>query len=226
MQNLGLFFLIIFSELSAAESFYSSKKKLAKIYVDFPETFYCSCPMNFIKGKPFPDLQACNYKFRKQLNRASRIEWEHVVPTSRFGNKLPCWKNGGRKNCRKDLVFKRMEADMHNLVPSVGEINGDRSNHQFGVIPGEDQIYGSCDFEINFKERRVEPKESIRGNIARRYLYFAQTYTMPLSERETTTINNWNDSYPVDEKECQIHSLISNLQGSENPFVKISCENF
>ncbi len=30
-----------------------------------------------------------------------------------------------------------MEADLHNLVPAVGEINGDRSNYRFGMISGE-----------------------------------------------------------------------------------------
>ena len=225
IQSYILLFLVILANLACAQSFFGSKKKLSKIYANFPETFYCSCPMYFEKGKLFPDLKTCNYEFRKQLKRASRIEWEHVVPASRLGKKLPCWKNGGRKNCRKDSFFKKMEADMHNLVPSVGEINGDRSNYQFGVIPGEDRIYGYCDFEIDFKERLAEPKASIRGNIARRYLYFAQIYSIPLTANEKKLFNKWNEIDPVDKKECQIHSIVAIAQSNENPFVMVPCKN-
>ncbi|MDO6469820.1 endonuclease [Neptunomonas phycophila] len=50
-----------------------------------------------------------------------------------------------------------MVTDLHNLVPSVGELNGDRSNFRFGMIPNEPRAYGQCDFEVNFKNRRAEP---------------------------------------------------------------------
>lgn len=41
------------------------------------------------------------------------------MPAHNFGKHLPCWKNGGRKGCRKDKTFKAMESDMHNLVPAT-----------------------------------------------------------------------------------------------------------
>ena len=75
---------------------------------------------------------------------------------SRFGNKLPYWKDGGLKHYKRDSIFKKIEADMHNLVPAVAEINGDLSKYQFGAIPSEQISYGSCNFEINFKERLAE----------------------------------------------------------------------
>ena len=50
--------------------------------------------------------------------------------------KRQCWQEGGRKNCIKtDAVFKKMEADLYNLKPAIGEVNGDRSNYQFAVLP-------------------------------------------------------------------------------------------
>ena len=33
-----------------------------------------------------------------------------------FGRHLSCWKEGGRKACKKDPIFNEMEADMNNLV--------------------------------------------------------------------------------------------------------------
>jgi deoxyribonuclease-1 len=35
-----------------------------------------------------------------------------------------------------------------NLVPSIGEINGDRSNYKFSMIGSEERQYGACDFEV------------------------------------------------------------------------------
>ncbi|RML36461.1 hypothetical protein APX70_07867, partial [Pseudomonas syringae pv. maculicola] len=43
-----------------------------------------------------------------------------------------------------DPVYKRAEADLHNLVPSIGEVNGDRSNFSFGWVPEQKGQYGSC----------------------------------------------------------------------------------
>lgn len=69
----------------------------------------------------------------KENLRAKRIEWEHVMPAHNFAHHLPCWKEGGRKACKKDKTFKTMEADMHNLVPEIGEVNADRSNFRYGA---------------------------------------------------------------------------------------------
>ena len=44
---------------------------------------------------------------------------------------------------------------MYNLVPAVGEINGLRSNYNFGIIPGEKREFGSCDMEI--EGQKAEP---------------------------------------------------------------------
>lgn len=79
------------------------------------------------------------------------------MPAWAFGHQLQCWQEGGRKACRKDPRFVQMEGDMHNLVPAVGEVNGDRSNYSFGMLPGESRVYGRCDVEIDFKARKVEP---------------------------------------------------------------------
>ncbi|CAM5322348.1 hypothetical protein SSTU70S_05180 [Stutzerimonas stutzeri] len=63
------------------------------------------------------------------------MEWEHIVPAWVIGHQRRCWQQGGRKHCTaNDPVFSRAEADLHNLVPVVGEVNGDRSNFGFGML--------------------------------------------------------------------------------------------
>ena len=54
-----------------------------------------------------------------------------------------------RKCARKfSKTFRKIEGDIFNLVPSVGEINEKRSNYEFAEIPGEERKFGKCDFEI------------------------------------------------------------------------------
>ena len=81
-------------------------------------------------------------------------------------------KYKGRECCSKvSDAFRQMQSDMHNLFPTVGEVNGDRSNFVFGEIDGEEREYGQCDFEV--AERIAEPMKSIRGDIARSYFYMS-----------------------------------------------------
>jgi hypothetical protein len=68
-----------------------------------------------------------------------------------------------------------MEADLHNLVPAVGELNGDRSNLPFGIVPGPGGAYGACDFKIGGKPRAVQPRPEVRGDAAR-ILQAAEAY--------------------------------------------------
>lgn len=90
---------------------------------------------------------------RKNENRASRVEWEHVVPAWQFGHQRQCWQDGGRKNCAKDPVYRKMESDMHNLQPSVGEVNGDRGNFMYSQWNGGEGQYGQCAMKVDFKEK-------------------------------------------------------------------------
>ena len=58
-----------------------------------------------------------------------------------------------------------MQAEMFNLYPAIGEVNGRRSNYSMAIIEGEKREFGECDVEI--KSRKVEPRKEIRGEIVR-----------------------------------------------------------
>ena len=138
----------------------------------------------------------------KDNKRARRIEWEHVMPAENFGRHLPCWKEGGRKHCRKvSEEFREMEADMMNLVPAIGELNGDRSNYKYSPFEPQVGQYGECRFEVNFKERRVMVRPEIRGDIARIYLYMSDKYDIPLSKQERRIMEIWDKEDPEDQWE-------------------------
>ena len=204
---------------STPRSFSAAKRVAVDLYRDRQETFYCGCKYDGEK-KLAPDLNSCGYQIRKQERRASRIEWEHVVPAWTFGHQLQCWQNGGRKECVKSsLNFKSMASDLHNLVPAVGEINGDRSNYRFALLPTNPEMYGACEVKVDFKARRVEPPVKVRGKIARIYLYMADRYAFRLSKQERQLYEAWNRQYPISAWEVERDNRIAAIQGWHNPYI-------
>lgn len=228
LAALGLFTLAAGASASAPTSFYQAKKAALTIYQDHPVSFYCGCNITWHGKKGTPDLQGCGYQVRKQQKRASRIEWEHVVPAWQFGHQLQCWQKGGRRECtRHDQNFKRMESDLHNLTPAVGEVNGDRSNLNFSQWNGIDgATYGRCEVQVNFKQRRVMPPARARGAIARTYLYMSDRYGFRLSKAQTQLMQAWNRQYPVNQWECIRDQRIERIQGNHNPYVVEQCRSY
>lgn len=142
------------------------------------------------------------------------------MPAHNFGRHLPCWKNCGRKACKKDKTFKAMEADMHNLVPAIGEVNGDRSNYKFGADIPKTKQYGQCKMEVDFKAKRAYVKEDIRGDIARTYFYMSNRYNVRLSKQEKRMMEVWNKQDPVSNWERIKNKRITKLQGNSNPYIR------
>ncbi|RTR06310.1 endonuclease [Halomonas nitroreducens] len=215
--------LAMLPSLAGAEfpSSFSAAKRLAEqeIYHDRELTFYCQCAFDFEEG---PELANCGYEVRKQQERASRIEWEHVVPAYDFGRQRQCWQEGGRDLCRSDdEVFRRAEVDLHNLVPSVGEVNGDRSNLRYGMLTGSDAYqYGQCQAQVSFEVDAFQPPAYVRGDIARTYWYMRDTYGIRISRQQQQLFNAWPNQDPVDRWERERNRWITAIQSNSNPYVK------
>ncbi|WP_345972802.1 endonuclease [Sulfurimonas diazotrophicus] len=199
-----LLLLIVPVILIASPSFNQSKRLLKDIYSNHQTTFYCGCDYTYANKGNMIDRASCGYSPRnpktkkgKDNMRARRIEWEHIMPAENFGRHLPCWKEGGRKHCRKvSEKFREMEADMMNLVPAIGELNGDRSNYRYGALEPHVGQYGECRFEVDFKGRRAMVSPNIRGDIARVYLYMSKRYGIPLSKQERKMMEVWAKEDP------------------------------
>ena len=215
---------LIVTPVHADQTFVQAKKMAADLYKQHPITFYCECPIVYKGKKMTPDLQACGYQVRKQAERANRIEWEHVVPAWEFGHQRRCWQQGGRKNCiSNDPVFAQMEGDLHNLVPSVGEVNGDRANYRYSEWNAKPDQYGKCQMVVDFKADRVQPPPHSRGAISRTYFYMQERYHLSLADQQRKLFEVWNKKYPVTPWECQRDAAIAKLQGNHNRFVKEQC---
>jgi len=223
------------------ESFSKAKKQLRTIYQDHQMTFYCGCKYDYQDKNDMIDNASCgytprksHYKSGKPNTRSKRIEWEHVVPAENLGRQFSCWRDGnpscvksngkhykGRRCCTKvNKKYRLMQADMHNLVPAIGELNADRSNYRYDFELPQSKQYGACDFELLFKERRARVKKDTRGNIARTYFYMNEQYGMALSKQEKNKFNVWTKSDPVSEWERTRNDRIETIQGNQNTFIE------
>lgn len=210
-------------------SYRSSRRFLNQNIQIEPYTFYCDCRVYMQKTKnkerPVVDIDDCGFQNRssKIENSYTALSREHIVPASRFGPDY-CWNEkickrsngdlfGGRECCRDiDEKFRIMEADLINLRPAILSVNRDRRDFAFGEIPGENRQYGKCDFEIDFEKDIVEPREEIRGDIARTYFYFENIYKMQLTDSERELFLRWDLDDPVTEEEIKRNSILSAKQ--------------
>jgi deoxyribonuclease-1 len=216
------FFLFTFcaAATAAPANFDSAKTVASRIYAPEKQEFYCGCAIRWQAGKGIPDLKGCGYQIRKNGPRANRIEWEHVMPAQQFGSPLACWKKGGREQCGKtDVLFKQMEADLFNLKPAIGEVNGDRAHYRFAMLPAQAPQYGSCEVKVDFKSRLVEPRAEIRGDIARIHFYMADKYKLPLAKAQQQLFMAWHQQDPVDDTERKLQQRIAQQMGHANDFV-------
>jgi len=182
---------------------------------------YCGCKWTWVgKSGGRVDLKSCGYETRKLQTRAERTEWEHIVPAWTFGHQRQCWQNGGREQCvDSDPTFRAMEADLFNLYPSVGEVNGDRSNFNYGMVSGVAPQYGQCTTRIDFQQKTAEPRDEVKGLVARTTFYMFDRYKLNMSRQQQQVLMAWDKQHPVTAWEKQRDQRIAAIMGHNNPFV-------
>lgn len=144
---------------------------------------------------------------------------EHVYAASWMKGTAGC-AGQSREDCRRNSErFNRMEADLHNLYPSLANINQARSNHLFGIIEGEAREFGECDFERDNTADLAEPRPIARGNVARSIFYMHTEYGAPIDERMATVLRRWHCEDPPSAQERRRNDVIEAIQGTRNPFI-------
>ena len=226
-------------------NFSTAKKEVYQIFHQLGgTTLYCGCRFN--RDKTIIPNQ-CSYSPKRRLTKKGKInprtqktEIEHIVAAHAFGQSFSEWRNpksipkchkkngkflSPRKCAATNKEFSRMEADMYNLWPAIGEINAARSNFRMAIIPGEKREFGSCDIEI--ENRKIEPREEVRGIIARAFLYMDRVYPgRGVLQRQGGTrkmIEEWNTKYPPTPFEKKWALQIMKLQGNCQPFI-MNCQ--
>jgi len=235
-----------------SQSFYAVKREMLEhIYYDHMRTLYCDAEFdvhkNIIRPHGFilPDLSRVNFKiyditYDELKQKASRMEWEHIVPAENLGRNFTEWAkghpnchNGKNKNFKgrkcalqESEEYRYIYTDMYNLYPSIGAVNYLRANFNFTQFNSSEKIkniFGSCQMKI--AHNKAEPRDEIKGLIARTYLYMQKTYPRyHIGEPAYGIIKAWNNKYPVSRWECLRAYRIARLQGNDNMVVKPLCE--
>ncbi|PCI30184.1 MAG: deoxyribonuclease [SAR324 cluster bacterium] len=195
------------------KSFSAAKKAMYTLWEENPKTFYCDCTYDRKNKGNMIDRKSCGYTPRNEFTkkgkinkRARRTEAEHVLPAENFYRQLSCSRDPKRPKkiskrnwCYKtDNLFRRFHDDVQNLVPSVGELNADRSNRRYGALEPKSNQYGECKFEVDFKANKAYVKPNIKGDIARIYFYLEETYGVKISKNEKRILEVWTKTDPVD----------------------------
>lgn len=166
------------------------------LYKDGGETLYC--------GKEF-------------TSRAG-LTVEHVYAAQWMATAAGCIN---RSEC-PNTTFHHAEADLHNLWPAIGRINSSRSDTSFWEIPGEDhrRFTKICpDYErTSGEDAAVEPRDDVKGDIARSILYMVIVYDFPHWGMGPMLLE-WHEADPPDAEECRRNDAIGELQGTRNPFI-------
>lgn len=209
------------------DSFQASKKIVREIFQENPVTLYCRCKYD---EKNRIDLSSCSMSSAAGINRAAFMELEHMMPADNFGKQFRCWKepvchkgNGkkfkGRKCCQKtNAGYRKAEAELYNLWPSVGLINQMRANYRFAELDNKKTIHG-CNFTIDYKERKVEPPDSAKGIVARANLFMADHYHVHLSKSQRQLFMVWNHQFPPDDWEKAWAKRVADIEGYANPYI-------
>lgn len=150
-----------------------------------------------------------------------KINTEHVYPRS---------LGAGDGNAR---------SDMHHLFPSKEIVNTARSNDPFMEInDNQTEKWFYLDQELTSKPSSnidnysediplgFEPREAVKGDIARAMFYFYTIYRSNADnadpnyfEGQRETLCQWHLADPVDDTEWTRTQRIANVQGKANPFI-------
>ncbi|MDR6925938.1 endonuclease I [Pseudomonas sp. BE134] len=126
------------------------------------------------------------------------------------------------KNLHKSLFilfFIHKSSPCQRTAVPYNEVNGDRNNFSFGWLPVQTGQYGSCLTQVDFKAKKVMPRPSIRGMIARTYFYMSKQYGLSLSKQDRQLYEAWNKTYPVEAWERQRNQSVACVMGRGNEFV-------
>lgn len=153
------------------------------------------------------------------------INTEHIFPQSLGAGEEPARSN------------------MHILVPARAQVNTARSNFPFADIPDantdtwffDDQqqstppmsnidAWSELDSSPPRDDRRFEPREAVKGDVARAIFYFVMAYPdradIPFLQAQKSTLLQWHADDPVDATEMRRNLLQASYQENKlNPFI-------
>jgi deoxyribonuclease I len=189
-------------------------------------TFYCGCSYTSHEDNDgsgsIDDLDTCGYDGGNNASsRAQRMEWEHIVPASLMPARLwACWAgpDGSRGRCeRENPAAQAMIFDLHNLAPSIGQVNQFRSNDRYADLADDTSDFGACLIEDD--RGLFEPPPCRRGDVARVWFYMHETHGVRIPDDEWDMFVEWSANDPISPWEAEREERIFAATGNRNPYV-------
>lgn len=147
--------------------------------------------------------------YTDDIPNANNYNCEHTIPQSKFGN--------------SDKSFKK--TDLHHLRPCKSKINSTRGNYPYGIVKTIYKQYNGSYFGKDEQGRTVfEPRDEIKGDIARGIFYFSIRYNWEIDDEYETMLRQWHKQDKVSEIEYDRNCRVEDVQGNRNPF--IDCPDF
>jgi deoxyribonuclease I len=129
------------------------------------------------------------------------------------------------RTCKVPRVQYAM-ADLQNLWPALQRVNSSRSRLRFGEVDDEPTARRFTEFCPDFERTSgakalVEPREGVKGDLARSLVYMHFVYGLPLANAvsDKDILLTWMREDPPDTEEMRRNALIDQLQGTPNPLL-------
>ncbi len=144
--------------------------------------------------------------FKKTTHVSGSKGWnrEHVYPQSKLG--------GASKS------------DNHLIFASDNKVNGVRSNHKLGLVSNHNSPVIDSEgraTECYSSGSVFEPCDAAKGEVARATLYAYVMYDLSITGNFTSLdlCLEWNEDYPVSNREIYRNNTVYKNQKNRNPFV-------
>ena len=125
-----------------------------------------------------------------------------------------CWVLGNREACEcEDSRAQGMLFDLHNLAPSIGQVNVLRSNERYMEIPGGPNGFGAC--PIQDQQGAFEPPDCLKGDLARGWLYMSLRHGVTITPDERDMFERWSTDDPVSPWESQREKRVFDYTSSK-----------
>lgn len=170
-----------------------------------------------------PTEAACDFDEQACFD-ADDLNTEHAWPQDRGASQMPA------------------QGDMHILFPARGDVVQARNDYPYGDIPEADteewffrdltqteppaapDRWSRVDVAGTSIESRFEPRDGVKGDIARAVFYFVTMYPDQVDllfyEAQRQTLFRWHRNDPVDAPEMRRNIIKATYQGNKvNPFI-------
>lgn len=176
-----------------------------KLYPEGGTELYCGVEFDGKRREPF----------------AQALSIEHAYPADSIAETEPTCTN---RSCSVTRVQRAM-ADMQNLWPAYQRVNSSRSKLRFGPVDDETPRR-FAEFCPSFERSAgrtavVEPRDEVKGDIARSLIYMHFVYGLPLENavNDKGLLLAWLKLDPPDSEELRRNAVIDGLQGTPNPLL-------